>query len=128
MTTPINVLVVDDEPDFVEFVRAVAAGLGHSVRTAGGARDMKTLVGQLMPGIIVLDVVMPEADGIELTRWLIDCGYTGRLVIITGYNPLYAEAARVIGEAQGRFEVSVLAKPIALAALREVLSPAATPR
>jgi CheY-like chemotaxis protein len=68
-----------------------------------------------------MDMVMPIADGIELTRWLVEAGYRGRLIIVTGYSPDYAKAARAFGEHAGAIEVSVLSKPVKVADLRQAL-------
>lgn len=123
MSTGLDLLVVDDHPDFAEFVRGVAADLGFTVRVAGGAARMRQLYAERKPDVVVLDVVMPEADGIELTRWLAQAGFRGRLILVTGYNPLFAQAARTIAEVSGAFEVSVLGKPVPLETLRRALVP-----
>jgi CheY-like chemotaxis protein len=122
MNRPLTVLVVDDEPDFAELVRKVAEALGHRVLVATDHGAMRTQFAAATPDIIVLDVVMPQMDGIEVTRWLAGCGYRGRILLVTGFNPLYAEAAKVVGETQGQMEIRVLAKPVPLAALRTALT------
>ena len=64
---------------------------------------------------------MPEADGIELLRWLADQACRAQVVFMTGGNPEYAVAAQKLAEAKGLNAELTLAKPIAVADLRQVL-------
>ncbi|MCK6452797.1 MAG: response regulator [Alphaproteobacteria bacterium] len=121
MTRVPELLIVDDEPDFAEFVRAVGAETGFRARVATTADAFRARYAERVPDVIVMDMVMPGADGIELTRWLVEAGYRGRLIIITGYNPDYAKAARALGEHAGAIAVSVLGKPVKVAELRLAL-------
>ena len=74
------------------------------------------------PEIVVLDIVMPEMDGIELIQWLIDQAYDGRLIVVSGFSPDYVKLAQRLAEAkQGMFKVETLTKPIPLATLRNSL-------
>lgn len=121
MTRVPELLIVDDEPDFAEFVRAAGAEAGFRARVATTADGFRARYAERVPDVIVMDMVMPGADGIELTRWLVEAGYRGRLIIITGYNPDYAKAARALGEHAGAITVSVLGKPVKVAELRQAL-------
>jgi len=58
-----TILVVDDEPDAVEFIKAVMEEAGHEVVSASnGAEGLKTALAQ-SPDLIILDVQMPGEDG-----------------------------------------------------------------
>ncbi len=116
-----RLLVVDDEPEFGEFVRKVAAGSGFEVEVTSDAAAFKKVYDAFDPTVIVLDIVMPEVDGMELVQWLAGRKSSVHLVVVTGYNPKYSELARKIGEAKGLRSVTNLAKPVALAELRAAL-------
>jgi two-component system response regulator (stage 0 sporulation protein F) len=61
-----HVLVVDDEGDSREFVARFLQRMGHQVSTAQDGRDaLRQLLGQ-KPDVVVLDVRMPELDGVGL--------------------------------------------------------------
>ena len=116
-----RLLVVDDEPEFGEFVRKVAADLGYEVRVTTNGRAFQQAYRELQPTTIVLDMVMPEMDGNGIVLWLMQQGYAADLIIITGYSPDYASDAKRLAEFKGLRSVRTLTKPIRLAKLRTVL-------
>ena len=116
-----RLLVVDDEPEFCELVRKVAADMGYEVQVATNGHTFQAAYLTLQPTLIVMDMVMPEMDGNELVLWLVEQGYAADLVIITGYNPDYAKDARLLAEFKGLRSVTTLTKPIRIARLREAL-------
>jgi len=64
------ILVVDDEPEIVKLVRAYLEGAGFRVVTASNGRDALYVTRHEKPDLIVLDLTMPEMDGLEFTRRL----------------------------------------------------------
>ncbi len=63
-----NILVVEDESSIASFVSLYLKNAGYGVRTASNGTDALTEVAQEMPGLIVLDLMLPDIDGIEVTR------------------------------------------------------------
>lgn len=116
-----RVLVIDDEVEFGKFVGEVARGLGLEVEVTTQARQFKEAVGRFKPDVIIMDMVMPGTEGIELIRWLAQEQYRTRVVVVTGYNPEYAKMASLMARAEGVIEVTTLSKPVALAQLRSAL-------
>lgn len=116
-----RLLVVDDEPEFGEFVRKVATDLGYEVRVTTNGKAFQAAYHELQPTTVVLDMVMPGMDGNEIVLWLMQQHYAANLIIITGYSPDYAADARRLAEFKGLRSVTMLTKPIRLAKLREVL-------
>jgi CheY-like chemotaxis protein len=115
-----RLLVIDDEAEFREIVSQVATGLGYEVVSTGRADEFKTAYDAAPPTAIVLDMIMPDVDGIELVRWLADRNCPAKVLVVTGYNPLYRDAAGALGSAQG-LTVATLQKPVSLADLRAAL-------
>ena len=116
-----RLLVVDDEPEFAEFVRKVASASGFEVEVTSDAAAFKKVYDAFDPTVVALDIVMPEVDGMELVQWLAGRKSTVHLIVVTGYNAKYSELARKLGEARGLRSVTNLAKPVALADLRAAL-------
>jgi CheY-like chemotaxis protein len=121
MTAPKRLLIVDDEPDFAAFVAEVGRDLGYHVTTTSSAAAFRDAYRAAEPDMIVLDILMPDADGIEVVRWLVEQGCRAPVAVISGYNPVYAEAARTLGETVGGLRISQLSKPVKLADLRACL-------
>lgn len=67
---PIRVLVVDDEPPIVELVRGYLAREGWSVTSAGDGVEALTIARAERPDVVVLDLMLPGVDGIEVCREL----------------------------------------------------------
>jgi two-component system OmpR family response regulator len=67
---PPRVLVVDDEPAITDFIKLGLTREGFEVETAGDGRAALTVVDRFAPDVVVLDVMMPRMDGIELTKVL----------------------------------------------------------
>lgn len=60
-----KILLVDDEADILEFLSYNLKKAGFNVFTAGNGKDAIKLAKQYLPHLIILDVMMPEMDGIE---------------------------------------------------------------
>ncbi len=63
-----KVLVVDDDRNLRTIIRTNLEVAGYRVVTANDAADALTVLGQEIPDLIVLDVMLPGMDGIELCR------------------------------------------------------------
>src|SRR6266699_102442 len=62
------VLVVDDDPKIVALVRVYLVRAGFDVVTAGDGRDALRLIHEGRPRLVVLDLMLPELDGLAVTR------------------------------------------------------------
>jgi len=65
MSKELTILLVDDEPDIVEFLSYNLKKEGFTVYTATNGRDGIKTAREITPHLIVLDVMMPGMDGIE---------------------------------------------------------------
>ncbi len=65
---PPPILVVDDDPKIVSLVKTYLEREGFRVITAGDGRAAVAAFDQFAPGLIVLDLMLPELDGIALMR------------------------------------------------------------
>jgi Lrp/AsnC family transcriptional regulator for asnA, asnC and gidA len=68
-TSPAHILVVDDDPDFVEFIRLTLAAEGFEVSTASKGEEAIALMRVARPDLVILDVMMQGAlDGVQTAR------------------------------------------------------------
>ena len=70
MSTQPLVLVADDEPRITKLVSIALTGEGFRVVTAGGGEEALVRAEEIRPDIVLLDIVMPDLDGIEVMRRL----------------------------------------------------------
>ncbi|GLQ07701.1 response regulator [Sneathiella chinensis] len=117
-----RLLIIDDERDFGDYVGEVGKNLGYDVVVTDNASDFKKSYRETPPDVLVLDMVMPGTDGVELIGWLAKLKCTSRIIIVSGYNPRYVELAENLGDARGLSGIQSLTKPVKLADLREALS------
>jgi len=78
-----TIMVVDDNPDLVEIVRLTLESKGFNVRCAYNGQELFTGLEELKPDLIILDIMMPEMDGLKvLTRLKGDPGTASIPVIL----------------------------------------------
>lgn len=63
-----KILLVDDEPDILEFLSYNLKKEGYNVFTANNGKEAVTVAKKESPHLIILDVMMPDMDGIETCR------------------------------------------------------------
>ena len=70
MRDPARILVVDDIPDNVEILRMRLGSLGYEVVVAEDGEQALAVVRETPPDLILLDIMMPRIDGLEVVRRL----------------------------------------------------------
>src|SRR5499427_5864632 len=68
--TPIRVLVVDDEPSLAELLASVLRYEGWEIKTAGDGATAVRVAREFRPDAVVLDIMLPDLDGLEVLRRL----------------------------------------------------------
>lgn len=63
-----RILLVDDEPDILEFVRYNLQREGYTIRTAANGAEALQIAAEFRPHLILLDRLMPVMDGVETCR------------------------------------------------------------
>lgn len=66
----IKILLVDDEPNILQFLELGLQNEGFEVQTAQDGMTAMTLIKSFQPQVVVLDVMMPGMDGFEVCRML----------------------------------------------------------
>ena len=67
---PTKILIVDDEPDIIEILKYNLDKEGYDVKSANNGKKAVEKAKKYIPDIIILDVMMPEMDGIEACQEL----------------------------------------------------------
>jgi CheY-like chemotaxis protein len=116
-----RLLLVDDDPAIVRFIRKVAEEEGYQVRAPDGPAGFFADFAGFDPTLLMLDLAMPDVDGIEIMRWLADRQCRTPIVIVSGFDRPVLDSAGHLGEARGLRIAAMLTKPVRLATLRELL-------
>jgi DNA-binding response OmpR family regulator len=67
-----NILVVEDEASIAEVVSLYLKRAGFAVQIASDGRQAMGMIERQIPDFVILDLMLPEVDGLSLTRWLRD--------------------------------------------------------
>ncbi len=108
-----QILVVDDEPDIRQLVQEILEDEGYSVQVAADGQSARVAWAQLKPDLVLLDIWMPDVDGITLLKeWSVSGELESQVVIMSGHGTLETavEATRL-----GAFDF--IQKPLSLAKL-----------
>lgn len=90
-----KILLVDDEPDILEFLGYNIRREGYIVFTANNGKEAVTIAKREKPQLIILDVMMPDMDGIETCREIraIDGLKNAMVAFLTARNEDYSQIA-----------------------------------
>lgn len=70
MRDPARILVVDDVPDNLDILQMRLESQGYEVVTAGDGAEALEKIRELLPDLVLLDIMMPKMDGIETVKRL----------------------------------------------------------
>ena len=90
-----RILLVDDEPDILEFIEYNLVKEGYDVHTAGNGRLGVEMAKKLLPDLVLLDVMMPEMDGMEACAEIREHGPLAQTVVafLTARGEDYSQIA-----------------------------------
>jgi two-component system nitrogen regulation response regulator NtrX len=111
--TASRILVVDDEADIRGLLREILSEEGYEVDVAADAGQARSSRASVVPDLVLLDIWMPDTDGITLLReWSVTDGYDCPVVMMSGHGTVETavEATRL-----GAFDF--VEKPLSLTKL-----------
>jgi DNA-binding NtrC family response regulator len=116
----LNIVALDDDADFREYIRSVLEGEGHEVRTVATPAEFYSACEESLPDIALLDMKMGRESGEAVLeelrkRWPRLC-----VIVVTGYPSLDS-----MRQTFKRDVFDYLAKPFSLEELRRTLAQAA---
>jgi two-component system response regulator AlgR len=91
---PLRTLIVDDEPLAVERMQVICAKMDQLqvVGTASDGAAALRLIGALVPDLVLLDMTMPEADGLAVARKLAKMDARPAVIFVTAHDHFAVEA------------------------------------
>jgi len=104
-----KILIVDDEPAITETLAVIFSQHGYEARTAVSAEEAIDAIAQWEPDIAILDVMLPQMNGIDLAIVLRAYHPRCRLVLFSGHQSTQA----LVEEAAKKGNIfEILTKPV----------------
>ncbi len=110
-----KVLVVDDDPSLIKALRIGLTARGDDVATARSGRDAIAQVALLHPGLVILDLGLPDLDGLEVCRRIRQFSNVP-IIVLSAYGDERRKVEALDGGAD-----DFITKPFGMAELRGAL-------
>lgn len=116
-----RLLLIDDEPALADYMAAAARMTGFAPTIAADQQSFIQAFGEAKPDVVVLDLGMPNTDGVEFLRFLAEHDFGGPVLIVSGFDRRVLESAFRLGTELGLQMVGPLEKPVRLDDLEALL-------
>lgn len=116
-----RLLILDDEPTVAMTVARIAERHGFTVRLSESPREFFHDVARFAPSHIIIDLLMPGMDGVEVLRNLAAVGCHANIIMMSGMGAKVLESAQRAGLERGLRISGILPKPFKPAELRALL-------
>jgi len=114
--------VLDDDEDFCAFVARVATDSGYDVFATTRPRELLQHVRDNRVAVVVLDLRIPQTDGVEVLRHLASAAIAATILLVSGVADRVLDTALRIGQERGLRMGGFLQKPFRADDLREKLA------
>ncbi|WP_420402356.1 response regulator [Nisaea sp.] len=121
MSNEKRLLIVDDEPDFAEIVSEIAESLGFRTLSVTSGKHCLEMAPVFEPDIILLDLVMPDMDGMEVVMAMGRRGLKTQVILTTGYDETMIQVAEVLGDGNGLSMLGSVTKPARVETIEALL-------
>jgi two-component system, OmpR family, response regulator MtrA len=116
-----KLLIIDDEVGLTKVVGLIARQLGMEFRTLNTSLAATEAFIDYQPDIVIIDMIMPDKDGIEVLNEIMLTGIPTRIVLTTGHGKAYLRLAEGVAKFHGDEQVHFLKKPFRRTDLVELL-------
>ena len=116
-----KLLVVDDQVGLTRVISMVAEEIGYETRVANTSMDATDLFVTFQPDVVILDMIMPEKDGIDVLNEMLLTGLKARLVLTSGLSQSFLRLAEGVARFHDIERVEILRKPFKRDELADLL-------
>lgn len=117
-----RLLIVEDDPDVAALIALVADDMGFETTVADPLPRVIDIYRACEPDLILLDLMMPGADGVQVLRALANERCDASIVLLSAVEPRVLDATSRIAESLGLRLRETLRKPVAVDDLRALLA------
>jgi DNA-binding response OmpR family regulator len=116
-----RLLVVDDQDSITKVVAKIASQLGYQVRSINDPNAAFDEFETFKPDVLIIDLVMPELDGIDILHRILALGTTARIIVMSGFGKSYLRLGKEVAAFHDHADITTLAKPFRKADLVALL-------
>ena len=106
-----KLLVIDDQAGITKVVEMIAKQLGLNARSLNSSSLATETFIAFKPDIVILDMIMPEKDGIDVLNEILLTGIPVKVVLTSGFSDSYLRLAEGVARFHENPNVSILRKP-----------------
>jgi two-component system response regulator MtrA len=117
-----KLLIVDDDAGLAKAYARIGAEAGFEVHVVNDPLKATEAFLAFKPDIAVIDMIMPEKDGIDVLNEILLTGVPARIIVTSGYGDAMLRLATGVAEFHASGRISVLKKPIRRAELLKLLA------
>ncbi len=117
-----KLLVIDDQDSITKIVSKIAGELGYEVRTVTNPASAFEAFEEFNPDVLIIDLVMPEIDGIDILHAVLGAGTAAQIIIMSGFGKSYLRLGKSVAAFHNHAQITTLAKPFRKADLTALLA------
>jgi CheY-like chemotaxis protein len=117
-----RLLIIDDEVAITQVVGMIATELGVEFRALNTPMTAAEVFMDYQPDVVILDIIMPGKDGIDVLNDILNTGIPTQIVLTTGVSEGYLRLGQAIARFHGIESFRVLKKPFRHNELTELLT------
>lgn len=119
-----KLLIVDDQAGMARAIRAVAETVGFDCMTVNRAEEAIGAFLSFRPDVLILDIVMPETDGLDVLNDVLLTEIPSRIILTSGYGGSMLLLGEALAQFHRRGPIDILPKPFRREELVELLTKA----
>ncbi len=106
-----KLLVIDDQTSITKVVGLVASRIGLEVKTVNDPFQALDAFMEFQPDILILDMIMPEKDGVDVLNEVLLTGVKTQIILTSGFSEAYLRLAEGVARFHDSNAIHVLKKP-----------------
>ena len=116
-----RLLVIEDELPIANLIKRAAEDEQYEVHHAAGMLQIPLAYTGFKPDVIILDIMMPDMDGVEVLQFLHAQFSRSKIIILSGSDALSRRITESLGKGLGLQIVANLSKPFRIQPFKEIL-------
>lgn len=117
-----KLLVMDDNADLARSLLAIGEGAGFEARAVLDTREAAGTLRDMRPDAVIVDLMMPDRDGIEVLRDIAETLPDVHVLVISGYGDMWLRMTSQLARSFRLPHVQTQSKPFRAADIRSFLA------